>query len=210
VSTRAESQTIAGAKTFTDTLILQGNVGIGVSPSKKLDVAGEFRSTDGGVEFYMVPKGSIIMWSGALVAVPAGWQLCDGTNGTPDLRNKFIYGVATGENPGAAGGATSHSHTYTTVIAHGHSVSDPGHKHWVSSAQRDDGNGGGCMGNTQMYGLWSDASSYTADDPSYGAGRYDRAVGTGISITSAGSASGTTSAPTVLPPYMKLAFIMKM
>lgn len=40
----------------------------------------------------MVPVGGIIMWSGAANALPVNWKICDGTNGTPDLRGKFIRG----------------------------------------------------------------------------------------------------------------------
>jgi hypothetical protein len=39
------------------------------------------------------PTGSIIMWSGALSAIPSGWLLCDGDNDTPDLRGKFVIGA---------------------------------------------------------------------------------------------------------------------
>lgn len=37
-----------------------------------------------------VPKGTIVMWSGSIASIPAGWALCDGSHGTPDLRDKFI------------------------------------------------------------------------------------------------------------------------
>lgn len=37
-----------------------------------------------------LPKGLICMWSGMQGATPNGWQLCDGTNGSPDLRGRFI------------------------------------------------------------------------------------------------------------------------
>jgi hypothetical protein len=40
-----------------------------------------------------VPTGGIIMWSGTIATIPAGWALCDGSNGTPDLRNRFIAGA---------------------------------------------------------------------------------------------------------------------
>ena len=40
-----------------------------------------------------VPVGGIIMWSGAVVTIPSSWALCDGGNGTPDLRDKFIVGA---------------------------------------------------------------------------------------------------------------------
>lgn len=40
-----------------------------------------------------VPSGAIVMWSGAIADIPAGWLLCDGNNGTPDLRDRFIVGA---------------------------------------------------------------------------------------------------------------------
>jgi hypothetical protein len=46
-----------------------------------------------------VPPGGIIMWSGTLATVPTGWALCDGTNGTPDLRDKFVWGVSSSQDP---------------------------------------------------------------------------------------------------------------
>lgn len=59
-----------------------------------------------------LPSGLIVMWSGLLSAIPTGWLLCDGTNGTPDLLAKFIKGVATSAtDPGATGGAASQSYT---------------------------------------------------------------------------------------------------
>lgn len=57
-----------------------------------------------------IPAGVIVMWSGTLAAVPAGWALCDGAAGTPDLRDKFIKGWASGVNPGGTGGNLTHSH----------------------------------------------------------------------------------------------------
>lgn len=39
-----------------------------------------------------IPKGGIIMWSGDTADIPDGWALCDGENGTPDLRARFIVG----------------------------------------------------------------------------------------------------------------------
>ena len=42
---------------------------------------------------YGVPRGTIVMWSGSIANIPKGWALCDGTNGTPDLRDKFIVGA---------------------------------------------------------------------------------------------------------------------
>lgn len=50
-----------------------------------------------------IPTGGIIMWSGTIASIPAGWALCNGANGTPDLTDKFIVSVASAaENPGTA------------------------------------------------------------------------------------------------------------
>lgn len=50
-----------------------------------------------------VPQGGIIMWSGTIASIPAGWALCNGANGTPDLTDKFVLSVASvAENPGTA------------------------------------------------------------------------------------------------------------
>lgn len=57
-----------------------------------------------------VPIGGIIMWSGLLSAIDSNWALCNGANGTPDLRARFIKGAAAGANPGATGGASTHAH----------------------------------------------------------------------------------------------------
>lgn len=38
-------------------------------------------------------KGLICLWSGAIVDIPAGWSLCDGGGGRPDLRDKFVIGA---------------------------------------------------------------------------------------------------------------------
>lgn len=47
-------------------------------------------------------KNIIVLWSGAIVDIPAGWALCDGNNGTPDLRNAFVIGAGDLFNPGDA------------------------------------------------------------------------------------------------------------
>ena len=63
-----------------------------------------------------VPAGLIAAWSGAASAVPAGWALCDGANGTPDLRGRFLVGAGGDYAPGDAGGAATEtlSHAYET------------------------------------------------------------------------------------------------
>lgn len=70
---------------------------------------------------YLVPKGGILMWSGVISSIPNGWALCDGSNGTPDLRDRFILG-ATGENLGSTGGAQSIVLAESNLPSHSHLI----------------------------------------------------------------------------------------
>lgn len=58
----------------------------------------------------MVPAGTIMAWRGSLTDIPPGWTLCDGQNGTPDLRDRFVVGAGLSDQPHARGDAESHSH----------------------------------------------------------------------------------------------------
>ncbi len=60
-----------------------------------------------------VPIGSIVGWTLPISAIPRAWSLCDGTNGTPDLRDRFIPGAGTIYNPDDTGGSASHTHGFT-------------------------------------------------------------------------------------------------
>jgi len=69
-------------------------------------------------------RGLIVMWSGPLSQLPPGWALCDGANGTPDLRDRFIVGARADysgvpkctltDTPTQNGGTVTHTHTFTT------------------------------------------------------------------------------------------------
>ena len=52
-----------------------------------------------------IPAGGIIIWSGAADAIPDGWALCDGNNGTPDLRARFVLGAGAAHSTGERGGS---------------------------------------------------------------------------------------------------------
>lgn len=76
-----------------------------------------------------MPKGCIVLWSGAIADVPTGWQLCDGTNGAPDLRDRFVLGAGNSYAVGDTGGSkdavvVEHQHTggTTTNGWHSHSL----------------------------------------------------------------------------------------
>jgi len=55
----------------------------------------------------MVPIGGIIQWSGSVGSIPSNFALCDGNNGTPDLRGKFVIGAGGSYNPDDTGGSAS-------------------------------------------------------------------------------------------------------
>jgi len=65
----------------------------------------------------------IVIWSGAIVDIPHGWGLCDGSQGTPDLRGRFVVAAGGAYNPGATGGSSSHTHPFT---GDGHTHTIPG------------------------------------------------------------------------------------
>jgi microcystin-dependent protein len=75
------------------------------------------------------PSGVIVLWSGSIGSIPAGWHLCNGNNGTPDLRDRFIVGAGSTYSVDATGGSAnaivvSHTHTLTidSAGAHDHST----------------------------------------------------------------------------------------
>lgn len=144
----------------------------GGSISGAVSINGVAKSTVSGVDFFMVPRGAIIMWSGLLANIPSGWALCDGSIGTPDLRNRFIYGCDTGQNPGNTGGIASHNHL---VDIDGFEASASGWS-WYGAVTL----GGSSLVNDYRH-------THTVDPPA----------------TYSGSADN-------LPPYYKLAFIMKL
>ena len=52
-----------------------------------------------------LPAGTIVLWSGSIGSIPAGWVLCNGNNGTPDLRNRFVVGAGSTYSVDASGGS---------------------------------------------------------------------------------------------------------
>jgi hypothetical protein len=76
-----------------------------------------------------IPIGGIIMWNASAGSIPSGFAVCDGSSGTPDLRDKFIVGAGSTYSLGDTGGTATanlqHSHTMTSSSggAHTHPLS---------------------------------------------------------------------------------------
>jgi hypothetical protein len=137
-----------------------------------------------------IPAGLISIWSGAIGAVPGGWYLCDGTNGTPDLRNRFIVGAGSTYSVGANGGSAdaitvTHTHTATSV------VTDAGHVHSIAY--------------TANLGTGSTAPNMFSGGST---GNTNSAV-TGVTVATTNANAGTSGTNANLPPYWALAYIMK-
>jgi microcystin-dependent protein len=65
-----------------------------------------------------IPIGGIILWSGSTGSVPDGWRLCNGSNGTPNLQDRFVVGAGSGYAVGNTGGSAN-----AVVVAHNHGLS---------------------------------------------------------------------------------------
>ena len=86
-----------------------------------------------------IPVGAIVLWSGSVASIPAGWALCDGNNGTPDLTGTFVRhaDADTGGSfaPGDQGGSSTDSITTSSDGAHTHTALAGGdHDHGGSTA----------------------------------------------------------------------------
>jgi len=146
------------------------------------------------------PSGGIIMWSGSIASIPAGWLLCNGVSGTPDLRNRFVVGAGSTYAVGATGGSAdaivvSHTHTATTSTTS------------LTGSITDQYASGG--GNGSTTGVFSQ-TNYQVDGDG-GESRPGRTInfdGT-HSHTTTVSSTGSSGTNANLPPYYALAYIMK-
>lgn len=85
----------------------------------------------------LLPTGMIVMWSGSVASIPAGWIICDGTNSTPDLRGSFVIGAGGVYSPTATGGSSTLSVTTASAGSHNHTGADGSagaHTHGGSTA----------------------------------------------------------------------------
>lgn len=174
------------------------------------------------------PIGSIVMYSGAWAfdatgkgtGSLSGWALCNGNNGTPNLSDKFVMGTTSSPTPGATGGTATHTHAAGTFISAAHSHTISSHTHSVSTHTHSYSGTTGSSGSesegfddtyfsTLYYAPDNHTHSYSGTTSSSGSGTTSSSGGGSTSTDGSSSISGTSAASSSLPPYIKLAFIMK-
>lgn len=192
----AGNASVTGTTTLQDDLILGGSSG---TAGQVVVSQGAGSAPAWGNAFV---TGMIMMWSGTVATIPSGWALCDGTSGTPDLRNRFIVGASTdsggqsvttitGGNTKTGGSkdaiVVSHNHTATTT------ATDSGHLHTYQQT---------IVGN-----------QFAGTDTAGNFARTSVNTSTGFANISASTTIGTTGSSGTdanLVPYFALAFIMKL
>lgn len=157
--------------------------------------------------------GTIIMWSGTIDSngnpvvgstADTNWHICDGTSGTPDLRDRFIVGAGSSYGIGSTGGASSVTLSISQIPTHNHfftgtTSTDGAHSHgyddyWIGWDQED----------------VSDGSHDAADDHFYKTYRTTSTSGSHRhTVSGYTSTAGSGQSHENRPPYYALAFIMK-
>jgi len=153
-----------------------------------------------------IPIGGIIMWSGLITAdFPSNWKLCDGGNGTPDLRGRFILCAGHGSDLTnrlirATGGVETVALTLAQMPSHSHGVSATAtteglHSHNVG-VLNGSGYQSGYDGGYSGYNIFGTVQTTQAGSHSH-------------TITVTESSRGSSQAHENMPPFYVLAFIMR-
>jgi hypothetical protein len=139
-----------------------------------------------------IPAGGIFLWSGSIGSIPAGYVLCNGSNGTPDLRDRFVVGAGTTYAVNATGGSAD-----SVVVSHAHSatsaVTDPGHNH-----QHYATNTTGGIATPGDRNANATVNTYNTNTKT-----------TGITVATTVNTAGVSGTNANLPPYYALCYIMK-
>jgi len=153
-------------------------------------------------EVSSVPQGSIIPWYGDKANIPDGFALCDGTNGTPDLRNRFLVGAGDAYKVSDIGGKDKVMLEESDVAKHRHLLFTTGYR-----------NIGGSWGGTYLTN-----STYVSISGNAGYGsceeKYNMVPAINNNIPTVGlsgyAGNGIPTAHENRPPYYALYYIMKL
>jgi hypothetical protein len=189
--------TLSNAVTGTGSMVLSASPALTGTPTSTTAAVGTNTTQVATTAFVQatLPSGVIVMWSGSIGSIPSGWLLCNGSSGTPDLRDRFVVGAGSTYAVAATGGnanATLPSHTHTA------SVSDPGHFHETTLVT---GSTDGYFGYGTTFPGIIGSGQLTAKST------LTQTKTTGVSVTN--STEGSSANNANLPPYYALAYIMK-
>lgn len=170
-----------------------------------------------------IPYGVITLWYGASTAVPTGWAICDGTNGTPDMRGRVAVGVDTGQAEfdvvGEAGGTKTHVLTDAEMPVHthvqnshnhtqnSHNHTQNSHLHAALTGRPDDATSTGSWYNTVEQ--TTQALQISVVDTPLATATNIAATATNIAATAVNQDAGGNGAHNNLQPYRALHYIMK-
>ena len=145
-----------------------------------------------------IPSGGILLWSGSIGSIPAGYVLCNGNNGTPDLRDRFIVDAGSTYAVDATGGSAdatlpTHTHTATSTST----STDSGHTHPTVGGTGNASGGGGSFTAAFVDGITHTSTSGTST------------ANVTTTTTTTNANAGTSGTNANLPPYYALCYIMK-
>jgi len=208
----SSSGTVTSSGTFNITGSLQLDSAVGTS-GQVLVSSGSSATPTWGDAFV---TGMIMLWSGSTSSIPSGWALCNGSSGTPDLRNRFVVGAGSTYAVNATGGSAnatlpSHTHTASTSVAT---------KTGLTGTLTLKNRGGSSYNNSLMAASTGSISRQTSGQGNFGEG-WEGEGGSGSSkatfalnhnhsATTSVNSSGTSATNANLPPYYALAYIMKL
>ncbi len=148
--------------------------------------------------------GFIGMYSGLVEDIPAGWQLCDGTNGTPDMRDKFVVGAggsyAVGDTGGQDTADLSHEHDPGTL----HTNSDS-HSHGPGTLTPTEANSSANLADTNYDGS---TTNYASNGHTHALTGNTGSDSHSHSVTTGATATGGEAAHDNRPVFYALAFVM--
>lgn len=200
--------TLSNAATGTGSMVLSASPALTGTPTAPTATPGTNTTQIATTAFVLangVPSGAIMMWSGSIASIPSGWFLCNGSNGTPDLRDRFIVGAGSTYAVAATGGSAnaivvSHTHTGTTAGA-------GSHNHRQGDANQGGGSYYGFGDTSGAISTPTNRAGLIAAGPIDGTYLTDTVPNHTHTFTTDTTGSSGTNAN--LPPYYALAYIMK-
>lgn len=151
-----------------------------------------------------IPIGGIILWSGSISNIPKNYSLCNGSNGTPNLTDRFVIGAGDTYDVGSSGGEATHTLTISEMPQHNHAndltiESAGSHNHSLSLYS---------PGSSSSYVRAADAETINPTRPVGTVGTSSSGTHT-HTISGSIENSGNSQPHNNMPPYYALCYIMR-